>query len=62
VAVAKPGFGLLDDIARFILLIKAGIKRNGLAPLTLRPEILPKRPALRAINPLAASRIVAVER
>ena len=41
-AVAEPGFGLLDDIARLILLIKAGVERDGLAPLTLCPEIFSK--------------------
>ena len=46
VTVTEPGFGLLDDIAGFILLVKAGIEGDGLAPLSLCPEIFTEAPRI----------------
>ena len=52
-AITEPGFSLLDDVTRLVLLVKAGIERNELAPLTLCPEIFAEAPRIASDQPVS---------
>ena len=52
VPITEPSFGLLDDITRLILLIKARIERDGVAPFTLCPEVFAEPPGITRDQPV----------